>query len=113
GQPAEKATIDAFDYAARRLADLGAEVSELTLPAHFDGLEAAHATIMDVGLARSLRREYDGHRDIISDRLRERMERGAATPTQTFLNALALAARCRAEIAGLIGDRDALLTSSA
>jgi len=112
-QHAEPATIDALDHAASRLAALGAKVTELALPPHFDGLEAAHATIMDVGLARSLRREYDQHRDRISERLRARMERGMATPTQKFLDALALAARCRAEIAELIGGRDALLTPSA
>lgn len=110
---ADPASVDALEAAARRLAELGAATEEISLPSHFAGLDAAHATIMDVALSQSLRREYDAHRDLLSDRLRERMERGMATATERFDEAFALAARCRAEVAGLLAGWDAFLTPSA
>ena len=110
---AHPASVEALEATAQRLAELGAQTHDITLPAHFAGLEAAHATIMDVALSQSLRRDYDAHRDLISERLRERMERGMATSTNRFLEALALAARCRAEIGPLLADWDGFLTPSA
>jgi amidase len=110
---AEPATVVAFEYTISRLQSLGTGNEELELPSHFDALEAAHATIMDVGLARSLRPEYDAHKDLLSDRLTERMERGMNVATDDFLKALALAARCRREIDTLLSDWDAFLTPSA
>ena len=110
---AEAASVDALEAAAQRLGDLGAITEDIALPAHFAGLETAHATIMDVALSQSLRREYDEHRDLLSDRLRERMERGMATSTNRFLRALALAARCRTDIGALLADWDGFLTPSA
>jgi len=110
---ADQACIGTLEKAARLLKDLGAETEDISLPHHFAGLEAAHATIMDVALSQSLRREYDEHRDLLSDRLRERMERGMATPTNRFLEALALAARCRADIGPPLAGWDGFLTPSA
>ncbi len=110
---ADPASVDALEAATQRLAELGATIEDISLPAHFAGLEAAHATIMDVALSQSLRGEYDKHRDLLSDRLRERMERGMATSTNRFLEALALAARCRTDIAPLLADWDGFLTPSA
>lgn len=110
---ADPASIKAFNTACQRLAAHGAHTEEISLPAHFSGLEAAHATIMDVALWQSLRRDYDEHRDMLSDRLRDRMERGMATNTDRFLEALALAAKCRADIGLLLADWDGFLTPSA
>jgi Asp-tRNA(Asn)/Glu-tRNA(Gln) amidotransferase A subunit family amidase len=110
---ADAASIDALENVAERLVDLGAKTEDISLPVHFAGLEAAHATIMDVALSQSLRREYDEHRELLSDRLRERMERGMATTTNKFLEALALAAKCRTDIGGLMAGWDGFLTPSA
>ena len=110
---ADQASVDALEAATQRLRDLGTTIEDITLPAPFAGLEAAHATIMDVALSQSLRRDYDKHRDLFSGRLRDRMERGMATTTNKFLGALALAARCRADIAPLLVDWDGFLTPSA
>ena len=110
---ADMASVQAFEAAARQLDALGAKTEEISLPAHFAGLEAAHATIMDVALWQSLRHEYDTHGDLLSDRLRDRMERGRATSTNRFLEALALAANCRADIGRLLADWDGFLTPSA
>jgi len=110
---ADLASTEAFDLAVKRLADLGAEVEDINLPAHFAGLEATHATIMDVGLSQSLHNEYDKHHNQLSNRLRERMERGMRTTTNRFLEALAHAARCRADFALLVADWDGFLTPSA
>ena len=110
---ASQASVDALEKAAQRLVERGATTDDITLPARFAGLEAAHAVIMDVALSQSLRRDYDEHRALLSERLRERMERGMATTTDKFLEALALAARCRADIAPLLADWDGFLTPSA
>jgi len=110
---ADPASIKAFKTASQRLAAHGAHTEDISLPAHFAGLEAAHATIMDVALWQSLRRDYDEHRDMLSDRLRDRMERGMATNTDRFLEALALAAKCRADISLLLANWDGFLTPSA
>lgn len=110
---ADPASKDAVETAARRVAELGAKTAEITFPAHFSGLQAAHATIMDVGLSRSLKHDYDKNRARLSDRLRERMERGMETTANAYLGALALAARCRADFTALMADWDALLTPSA
>jgi len=110
---ADPASIKAIQTASQRLAAHGAHTEDISLPAHFAGLEAAHATIMDVALWQSLRRDYDEHRDMLSDRLRDRMERGMATNTDKFLEALALAAKCRADIGLLLADWDGFLTPSA
>lgn len=110
---AEPATVSVFEQTISRLKSAGAETEEIELPSHFDGLEAAHAIIMDVGLARSLRPEYDAHRDLLSERLLERMERGMNSSTDDYLRALALAARCRAEVDTLLSGFDAFLTPSA
>ena len=110
---AEPAAVAAMAAAGDRLNALGAESAALDMPAHFDRLWAAHATVMDVGLARSLRPEYDAHRELLSDRLVARMERGMAIPVQAWLDALAFAHRCRAEFDALAGAWDAVLTPAA
>ncbi|MDC0033443.1 amidase [Alphaproteobacteria bacterium] len=110
---ADPASTEALEVAAQRVAELGAKTENIALPAHFSGLEAAHATIMDVALAQSLKREFDEHHDLLSDRLLERMERGIATSTNKFMEALALAARCRTEITPLLANWDGFLTPSA
>lgn len=110
---AEPATVKAFEQTIDVLQSLGTGIEEIELPGHFDGLEAAHATIMDVGLARSLRPEYDAHRDLLSERLLERMERGMNRSTDEYLRALALAARCQSEIDAMLLDWDCFLTPSA
>ncbi len=112
-QDAEPATVNAFEQAIQRLEELGAETEQLELPEHFHGLEKAHATIMDVGLARSLRPEYDAHQELLSERLLERMERGMNSSTNEYLQALSLAARCQREMDELLGPWDGLLTPSA
>lgn len=110
---AEPATVAALEQTISRLQSFGTETEEIELPGHFDGLEAAHATIMDVGLARSLRPEFDAHRELLSERLLERMERGMNRTTDEYLRALALAARCRSEIDEMLSEWDAFLTPSA
>ncbi len=110
---AEPATVAAMQQAKELLAKAGAESTTVALPPHFEKLWAAHATIMDVGLGRSLRPEYDAHKDLLAERLVARMERGMATPVQAWLDALALAYRCRTEFDAIAGEWDAVLTPSA
>ena len=82
---AEPPSVDAFDATAAHLKELGANVDEMKLPDHFAELEATHATIMDVALSQSLRADYDAHKNQLSERLVERMERGMGTSTNKWI----------------------------
>ncbi len=110
---AEPAGVAAFEEAAQQLTALGAETAEIDLPAGFAPLEEVHGVIMSVALSRSLKSEYDNHRDKISERLRTRIEQGLACPPDRFIRAVEAAARCRSEIETVFGDFDALLTPAA
>ena len=68
---------------------------------------------MSVWLSRSLRAEYEQSRDMLSERLRQRIEEGLSIDAEAFDQATATAARCRGDIDGVIGDLDAFLTPSA
>ncbi len=67
-----------MERAAGQLAQAGAEMREVTLSAAFDGLEAAHAVVMNAESARAMGWELTRHREQISEVLRERLEWGLA-----------------------------------
>jgi Asp-tRNA(Asn)/Glu-tRNA(Gln) amidotransferase A subunit family amidase len=90
---------------------LGAE--EVRLPPAFDGLPAAQETIMAVDACRSLARERAEHADLLSEPLRELLDRGAATSAADYEAAVALAAACRDELPGVLDGFDAILTPAA
>ena len=110
---AEPASVTTLEAAAARLAEIGADVEEVELPPHFATLAEVQGTIMSVWLSRSLRAEYEQSRDMISERLRKRIEEGLAIGAEAFDQATATAARCRGDIDGVIGELDAFLTPSA
>jgi Asp-tRNA(Asn)/Glu-tRNA(Gln) amidotransferase A subunit family amidase len=89
-------------------ARIGAE--ELELPAEFAGLVAAQEALMAHDVARNLAPEYRDHRDLLSDVLREYIERGQEVPAEAADQAVALAAACRA---AWPEDCDALLVPAA
>lgn len=103
----------AVERAAERLATAGADVVETALPAPFDGLTAAQATIMAFDLARSLADEREHHAELLSEPLRELLDEGAATGEPEYRDALALAERCRAQLGEVLAGADAILTPAA
>ncbi len=98
---------------ASRLSRAGAAVSDLELPAMFDGLADAHQVVMNAESARSMAWELAHHRDTLSPGLRERLEWGLAHTPDALDAAVATLSRARAAFAGTIADVDVLLTPSA
>ena len=103
----------AVERAAERLEAGGAEVVETALPAPFDGLTDAQATIMAFDAARSLAAEREHHRDQLSEPLRELLDQGAATSDTSYRDAVALAGRCRAQLGDVLAGAAAILTPAA
>jgi Asp-tRNA(Asn)/Glu-tRNA(Gln) amidotransferase A subunit family amidase len=110
---AEPGTPEALEAMADRLRRAGAEISAVELPASFDGLDAAHRTIMHgegraafLNLART-------HRHLLHDDFIGRAENRDGITGAQMAGAYDLAARCRAEFDALAGEYDAVLTPSA
>ncbi len=110
---AEPGTPEALDAMAERLRNGGATVGSLDLPPSFDGLDAAHRTIMHgegraafLNLART-------HRHLLHDDFVGRAENRDGITGAQLAAAYDLAARCRVEFDALAGAYDAVLTPSA
>lgn len=99
----------AVEDAAARLGAAGARVREIELPAPFAGLVDAQIDVMAFDMARSLAWEHEHHAELLSDVLRELLERGRATARDTAERAVALGTRCRALLAGELAPGEALL----
>jgi Asp-tRNA(Asn)/Glu-tRNA(Gln) amidotransferase A subunit family amidase len=97
---------DHFENTARKLGG-----TELELP--FGELDRAATTILFYEMARGLAHEFAHHRPRINPLLAARVEDGAKIPHTEYANAQAYAAECRAKLADLARDFDALLTPSA
>jgi len=110
---AEESTRAAIGEARRRLLDAGASVSDVDLPAPFDGLLGAQHVIMVHEAARSLAFERDRHADLISDRLLELIDEGGRTPVERYDEAQHLARICRKRLGRVFANVDVLLTPSA
>jgi Asp-tRNA(Asn)/Glu-tRNA(Gln) amidotransferase A subunit family amidase len=106
----EVTTREALEAGAERLGRL-ADVVEVELPAGFDGLVDAQATIMAVEVRRALDAELREHPDLLSDQLRRYLE-AAHTSADGYEDALALAERCRAQLAELFAEPRVLLAPS-
>lgn len=99
-----------LEETAARLSAAGARVSELELPAAFDGLPRVQETIMAVEAARSLAAE--GGRELLSERLRALVAAGEATAPGAYQAALERASSCRRALPAALGAVDVLLTPS-
>jgi Asp-tRNA(Asn)/Glu-tRNA(Gln) amidotransferase A subunit family amidase len=106
-EPATRALVEAT---ARRLAAAGAALTEVELPPECDGLFEAQKTVMAFEAARSLRSLRSRHEALLSPVLLDLLRAGDATSAEAHAQALALAGRCRAALAGIFGRVDALLT---
>ena len=110
---ADRATHDALESAAGRLAAGGAQVKEAALPAAAEALFDAQGLIMDFEAARALAWEQANHHDAISATLRQRLQRGAAVSREQYDGARQTARDARRQFADLMRGFDLLLTPSA
>ena len=106
---ADPATVEAVEDAAARLAQAGAQVSELKLPKDFEALAEARDGINNYERARSMAVEWAHHADKISPKLAEIVRKGQAMSYDDYLWAARTTADCRALLNGIIADYDILL----
>src|SRR6185312_12985654 len=108
----DRATAEAIEDAAKRLAAAGLQVEEIVLPRRFSGLAEARDKINDYERARALGYEWASKRDQISSRLSAALVRGHAMQANDFLAAVELAEACRARLPAIMRDVDVLLAPS-
>src|SRR5262249_33681976 len=107
---AQPETVAAIEDAAARLAEVGAVVREVALPKEFAGLrDAARETVHNYERAAAMAWEWNTHRDLISERLRKRIELGRAMAHKDYIAALRLGEACRSQLPDVFGDLDVLL----
>ena len=110
----EPATQRLLEDAAQRLARAGATVEEVTLPADFEGLEAAHRWITGFEFARNFTWEIENRWGELSETLRNgRLKDGLACSYEDYAGMRELVARCRHLLAPIMGNYDILLAASA
>jgi Asp-tRNA(Asn)/Glu-tRNA(Gln) amidotransferase A subunit family amidase len=103
----------ALATAAKRLADAGAIVEDLDLPDAFNGLDAAHATIVQHEGGASFLPEYINAGPMLAQDLTARVENAGQITAERLLAAYALADRCRPMLDALFGpELDVILTPS-
>jgi Asp-tRNA(Asn)/Glu-tRNA(Gln) amidotransferase A subunit family amidase len=95
------------------LRSAGAIVEDANLPANFGDALDAHWTILCFEFARAMAYEYHTHRDGLSTRLIDLLNRGFATPFSNYREACAIAAARRRELAPMMDRYDVLLTPAA
>jgi Asp-tRNA(Asn)/Glu-tRNA(Gln) amidotransferase A subunit family amidase len=99
---------------ASRLAQAGASVSEVTLPAEFSRIEDAHRWITSFEFARNRAWEIDHHWEMISERLRNnRIRDGLDCSYEVYRDARSFLERQRLVFDDLMADYDVLLTPAA
>jgi len=110
---AQESTRRVMADAIALLRQAGATVEDVTLPESFDAALPAHWTILAFEFARAMAYEFEAHRDRLSAKLVELLNRGFATPFADYREACAIAVACRREFAPVIANYDVLLTPAA
>lgn len=103
----------AMENAAAALSRAGAVVKEITLPARFEGMAAAQATIMSYEGGANRADDVLRNGDRMDPRLAEQCRKGLAVPGVEYAAAQALAHECRALLPIAFGDCDAWLAAAA
>ena len=110
----EAETQRLLETCASRLAQAGATVTDVTLPAEFSRIEDAHRWISSFEFARNRAWEIDHHWDMISERLRNnRIRDGLDCSYETYRDARDFLERQRLVFDDLMADYDVLLTPAA
>jgi Asp-tRNA(Asn)/Glu-tRNA(Gln) amidotransferase A subunit family amidase len=104
---------NALGTAARIAAAAGAKVTDVTLPKELEDAYGAQFVIQDYETFRSLAFEYDRHRDLIGQQLRDHLDRSAAIAADAYDAARRIASRGRQVFADTMADYDVILTPSA
>ena len=106
-------TIALIERVAGQLARAGAVVRDWVLPPAFDGLEAAHAVVMNQESARALGWELTQRRTGVSAVLQERMDWGLAQGAAALVEARATMRRLQDALPDAMYGIDVILTPSA
>ncbi len=110
----EPAGAAALDDAGKRLTLAGAIVTELVLPAPFNGLMAAQAAIIHREGGVAFLPEYVNAYGLLAQELRDKVENAKGISSQTLLESYALADACRPAFDAMFGaSLDVVLTPSA
>jgi len=109
---AERATVDAMANTIAALQRVGARVTELALPAHFDGLAQAHRTVMMAEGQRSFLAEYRRDASKLHPRIAMMVEQGGGFGSADLRAAYDLAAQARATFDAVASGYDAVLAPS-
>lgn len=109
-EQAESATRVAVEKSAELIAGDRAEVEEIQLPALFDELIDASASIFHFELARMLETEYTQHLDMLPASLVEAIEDGVRMKEREYQAHLATASRCRPIVKKVFATHDVILT---
>ena len=110
---ATPATQQAVETAARRFADAGAQVEEVTLPAEFDGLVEAQTTVQIFEGVRCCAYELTQRRNELSASTQQLLGPGEKLTYAEYKAALQLAETCRAALPAVFAAHDVLLVPSA
>jgi len=110
---AQARTRGALSDAAHQLAAAGVHVSELPDSAPHPELGAALDVVSDFESWRNLEHERTHHPDLLSEGVREKLNRGAAISDARYHDALQLIAECGKTIARLFARYDCIITPSA
>ena len=110
---AQPETQQLFEHLGAQLTKAGASVRDFTLPALYDGINAAQDSIAAVEMAACLADEHRRFAHLLSERLHLRLDEGCAIPATDYAAALALARRGRQAFADAIAGFDVLVVPSA
>ena len=110
---ATPATQEAVETAARRFADAGARVDEVTLPAEFGRLVEAQTTVQIFEGVRCCAYELTQRRDQLSASTQQLLGPGERLSYAEYKAALQLAETCRAALPAVFAAHDVLLVPSA
>ncbi|MBQ2263004.1 MAG: amidase [Loktanella sp.] len=103
-----------MEEAVARLERAGAQITDITLPASFDGFSEAHRKVSSFEFVRNFAHEITHHWDEISEALRNgRIRHGLETDFEEYRAARRYLAQSRALIPEIFADVDVLITASA
>ena len=110
---AQPETQALFERLGGQLEKAGANVRDFSLPALYDGINAAQDIIAAVEMAACLADEHRRFPHLMSERLRLRLDEGAAMAPNDYDAAMALARQGRQAFADAIAGCDVLVVPSA
>jgi aspartyl-tRNA(Asn)/glutamyl-tRNA(Gln) amidotransferase subunit A len=102
--------LAAYDHSVESLANLGAEIVDVTLPARFADFGAINGRIMSAEAYAALSGLVDDNTQALDEDVRPRVRAGAAISSKDYLTALAERERMKASFEAAIEGVDAVLT---